>query len=131
MNQIIIRSEGSPKVYNPSTEQMELIKEILKETAAKYIDLEDVYRTVGGYFSLGQYLGKSRKRELVYARQLFCYVSRQVSNASLKTIGLFLDRDHTTVIHSSDTIIDLMPNYPYVKQDVVNIMEMLTTKQTA
>ena len=48
---------------------------------------------------------KTRKKEIVLARQLAMYFSKELTKSSLKTIGLhFGGRDHTTVLHSCQTI---------------------------
>ncbi|MCB0712383.1 MAG: chromosomal replication initiator protein DnaA [Ignavibacteriae bacterium] len=53
--------------------------------------------------------GKSRKQEIVFARQVAMYLIRELTSASLKTIGNhFGGRDHTTVMHSLNTITDLV-----------------------
>ena len=53
--------------------------------------------------------GKSRKQEIVFARQIAMYLMRELTGASLKTIGNhFGGRDHTTVMHSVNTISDLV-----------------------
>lgn len=48
---------------------------------------------------------KTRKQEIVNARQISMYLSKELTNSSLKTIGLhFGGRDHSTVIHACDTV---------------------------
>ena len=52
---------------------------------------------------------KTRKREIVQARQISMFLAKQFTKNSLKTIGdHFGGRDHTTVIHSCQTVKDLM-----------------------
>jgi hypothetical protein len=41
-----------------------------------------------------------RKRENVYARIVFCKIMRDDFYETLGSIGNFLDKDHTTVLHS-------------------------------
>ena len=53
-------------------------------------------------------LSKSRKREVVAARQAYCYYAKQRTNHSLLVIGDLVDRDHATVIHSINKIEDLI-----------------------
>ena len=51
--------------------------------------------------------GKSRKREIVSARQIGMYLSKNYTSASYKEIGrCFGGRDHSTVIHSYKAIQD-------------------------
>ena len=53
--------------------------------------------------------GKSRKQEIVFARQIAMYLIRELTSASLKSIGNFFGgRDHTTVMHSVSTIENLL-----------------------
>lgn len=48
---------------------------------------------------------KTRKQEIVNARQISMYLSKELTNSSLKTIGLhFGGRDHSTVIHACETV---------------------------
>ena len=54
-------------------------------------------------------LQKTRKREIVQARQITMYLAKAFTKNSLKTIGEhFGGRDHTTVIHTCQTVKDLM-----------------------
>lgn len=50
---------------------------------------------------------KSRKREVVELRMIFCYMARMM-RYTLGTIGEFLNRDHTTIIHNVSTFLNLM-----------------------
>ena len=48
---------------------------------------------------------KTRKKEIVLARQIAMYLSKELTKSSLKTIGLhFGGRDHSTVIHACNSI---------------------------
>lgn len=53
-------------------------------------------------------LSKNRKREIVQARQLAMYFSKELTNESLAHIGSVIgNKDHATVIHACKTIKDL------------------------
>jgi chromosomal replication initiator protein len=63
---------------------------------------------------------KTRKKEIVMARQIAMYLSKELTKSSLKTIGLhFGGRDHSTVIHACTTVEDSMSKDPSLK-DIVN-----------
>ena len=52
---------------------------------------------------------KNRRKEVVLARQVAMYLSKQLTKSSLKTIGLhFGGRDHSTVIHAQSSIEELI-----------------------
>ena len=50
---------------------------------------------------------KTRKREIVYARQTAICMLRIFTSLSLKSVGQVFNFDHTTSIHSVNTIRDL------------------------
>jgi chromosomal replication initiator protein len=52
---------------------------------------------------------KSRKREVVQARQIAMYLSKQMTKNSLSSIGSLIgQRDHATVLHACKIVSDLM-----------------------
>lgn len=48
--------------------------------------------------------GKSRKKEIVRKRQIICYVLSDSFNHGPSEIGRTVNRDHSTVIHSIETV---------------------------
>lgn len=48
--------------------------------------------------------GKSRKREIVEARQIIMYLAKTVTKMSSTNIGIKLGRDHATVLHAEKSI---------------------------
>lgn len=71
---------------------------------------------------------KTRKREIVYARQLCAYLLTKFTILSLSVIGKRLGgRDHTTVIHCRQLIMDLIDSDPLVTHEVEEL-EMLVVK---
>ncbi|MCJ7813248.1 chromosomal replication initiator protein DnaA, partial [bacterium] len=72
--------------------------------------IEEIQKEICLYFGIPDDLlrGKSRKKEIAYARQIAMYLSKKLTRYSLKSIGLhFGGRDHTTVIHAIRTIENL------------------------
>jgi chromosomal replication initiator protein len=66
--------------------------------------------------------GKTRKREVVRARQIAMYFCKKLTQNSLKTIGLhFGGRDHSTVIHANNTVEDQMETDEQFKSTVEEI----------
>ena len=75
------------------------------------ITIETIQRTVCEYFNIPEDLirAKTRKQEIVNARQVAMYLAKDLTNSSLKTIGLhFGGRDHSTVIHAYQSVEDQM-----------------------
>jgi len=51
---------------------------------------------------------KTRKREIVEARQLICYFGKERNLWTLAKIGEFIGRDHATVLYSHRNILNLI-----------------------
>lgn len=73
--------------------------------------VESIRDAVCEYFSLSvdEISTKSRKREVVQARQIAMYLSKQHTKNSLSSIGFTIgQRDHATVLHACKIVTDLM-----------------------
>lgn len=93
---------------------LDLARDVLKVVIGDVrspITIETIQRTVCEYFTIPEDLlrAKTRKQEIVNARQIAMYLIKELTNASLKTIGLhFGGRDHSTVIHAYQSVEDQM-----------------------
>jgi chromosomal replication initiator protein len=69
---------------------------------------------------------KSRKRIYVIPRQIAMYFLKMFTSLSLKSIGSkFGERDHSTAIHSINTVKDLMDTDEDYRQKVKELEEIL------
>ena len=68
---------------------------------------------------------KRRTREIALARQMTLFLARNTTKLSLKTIGEFYKRDHTTVIHSVQTIRNLIDTDSQIKEEVEYLKSIL------
>ncbi|MBO7623651.1 MAG: chromosomal replication initiator protein DnaA, partial [Bacteroidales bacterium] len=92
------------------------------------ITIDKVQKIVCEYFNITRdtLLSKSRKRNIVQARQIAMYMSRTLINCSLSTIGTELGgKDHATVLHACSTVSDLMSTDKTFRQYVSDIEKML------
>ena len=52
---------------------------------------------------------RNRRRDVMYCKHIYCYVACMITGRTLREIGAYLGhRDHTTVIHSRETVKDLI-----------------------
>jgi chromosomal replication initiator protein len=108
---------------------IELAKKVLRnfvKAANKEITIEAIQKMVCEYFNVpyDKLLQKTRKREVVQARQITMFLSKSFTKNSLKTIGEhFGGRDHTTVIHSCQTVKDLMDTDVLFKESVLELQQ--------
>jgi chromosomal replication initiator protein len=92
---------------------MELVRDIIRDKtgqAGGRPPVEKIQEVVADYFrvSVESLRGKSRKKEIVFARMVAMTLMTELTDHSLKTIGNFFGgRDHSTVIHARDTINEL------------------------
>ena len=92
------------------------------------LTIEKVQRVVCDYFNITRddLLSKTRKRNIVQARQIAMYMSRNLINVSLSTIGSEIGgKDHATVLHACTTVTDLMSTDKSFKQYVNDIEKIL------
>ncbi len=108
----------------------ELVKKTVKEIATNRpdnISIEQITRTVCDFFDVAEnkIREKNRKKEIVLARQIAMYLSKKLTNSSLKTIGLhFGGRDHTTVLHAYNTVAEQIRN----NEQIAEYVNTLTTR---
>lgn len=92
------------------------------------ITIDRIQKIVCDYFKIDsdKFLSSSRKRELVQARQIAMYLSRNHTNNSLASIGsLTGGRDHATVLHAYNTVCDLLDTDRSFRKFVVDIETQL------
>ncbi|HOY15073.1 MAG TPA: chromosomal replication initiator protein DnaA [Saprospiraceae bacterium] len=113
---------------NKTPINLNLVKEVVEQfvnTDSKEISVENIKKLVAEHFELPieKLQGKTRKRQVVIARQLSMYLAKNFTNSSLKTIGLnFGGKDHSTVIYSIKAVQDLIDT-DTIFRDTVNQLE--------
>lgn len=106
---------------------LDLAKKVLRnfiKSSSKEITIDTIQKMVCDFFNVpyDKLLQKTRKREIVQARQITMYLAKSFTKNSLKTIGEhFGGRDHTTVIHSCQTVKDLMDTDSLFKENVLEL----------
>ncbi|MFN8344580.1 MAG: chromosomal replication initiator protein DnaA [Spirosomataceae bacterium] len=106
---------------------LELAKSVLKNIVTseeREVNIDTIQDLIADFYeiSVADLKSKSRKKELVFPRQMAMYFAKEFTNLSLKSIGYhFGGRDHSTVIHAIQTINDLMEQEDAVKEAVQKI----------
>jgi len=96
------------------------VKNLLKNNIKpkKNVSIKDVVKTISEYYNLEEsaIYEKTRRKEIVKARQVVMYLLREDFNVSYPLIGQKLGgKDHTTVIHS----------YLKIKEDLKNDSQLM------
>jgi len=104
-----------------------LIKNNIKPK--KNVSIEEIIKTIAHFYNLTEDLiyEKTRRKEIVRARQIAMYLLREDFNISFPLIGRKMGgRDHTTVIHSCEKVkADLLTD-PEIGQEVEQLRAMLS-----
>ncbi|HCN04555.1 MAG TPA: chromosomal replication initiator protein DnaA [Bacteroidetes bacterium] len=111
---------------------LELAKEVVRgvtnSPSARSLTIDDIKNEVAAYYGQDVALlsAKTRKHEVVLARQMSMYLSKQLTKMSLKSIGMhFGGRDHTTVLHSCQQILNYIDTDKKVRADVEHLRKAL------
>lgn len=108
---------------------LDLAKRVMKNlvrSTAREITIENIQKMVCEYFHLpyDRLLAKTRKREIVQARQITMFLAKKYTKSSLKNIGdHFGGFDHTTVIHSCQTVENLMDTDTEYKEHLLELQQ--------
>lgn len=73
---------------------------------SRRLTVTDVQREVEKFYrvSHADLVGKKRQRDITYARQVAIYLCRQLLDMPFQTIGKEFNRDHSTVMYSSNNV---------------------------
>ncbi len=98
------------------------------EVADKTITIQSIQKLVCDYYRLeaNDIQTKSRKREVVQARQIAMYLSRKYTKNSLSSIGEQIGkRDHATVLYACNAVNDLLKYDKSFRQSLETIENSL------
>lgn len=99
---------------NKKTITLELAKQMIDKfvkNTAREVSIDFIQKVVCDYFDLPMDLlkSKTRKREVVQARQIAMFFAKSMTKSSLATIGMHCGgKDHATVLHACRTVNNLM-----------------------
>ena len=109
----------------------ECLKQMITNSGPKEITPAIIMKTVSRYFDVNpeHLTGKKRSRDVAFPRQLAMYLCRELTDLSLPKIGqAFGGRDHTTVLHACDKILEEMQNNSEIKRAVTEIKKNILGK---
>jgi chromosomal replication initiator protein len=113
---------------------LELAKQVLKmivHDIEAEVSIDYIQKTISEYFhvKMDDLKDKTRKKEIVIARQLAMYFAKEYTNHSLKSIGYhFGGRDHSTVIHAVQSVNDMYDTDSRFRNSVEELKKKLKMK---
>lgn len=103
----------------------QLLRDILREEGGRTLTVENIQKRVADFYELkvSDLTGKRRPNSIAFPRQIAMYLSRHLTECSLKEIGrAFGGRDHGTVIHANKLVASRMETDSRVR-DIVQRLE--------
>ncbi|HUX54838.1 MAG TPA: chromosomal replication initiator protein DnaA [Williamwhitmania sp.] len=107
----------------------QMIAKLVKNTR-KEISIDYIQKKVCEYFNIPMdaLQAKTRKREIVQARQIAMFFSKGYTKASLSSIGSMIGgKDHATVLHACKTISNLIETDKVFKGQIDEIEKKIKT----
>ncbi len=109
---------------NKKTITLELAKQMIDKfvkNTSREVSIDYIQKVVCEFFNIPieMIYSKTRKREIVQARQLSMYFSKKHTKSSLASIGLHCgNKDHATVLHACRTVNNLVETDKQFRQFV-------------
>jgi len=118
-----------------TTLSVDLARDVLRQVARRtlpQLTIETIQNSVAKYFAIEPRMlaDKTRRQEIVVARHVAMFLCTELTQHSLKTIGMhFGGRDHSTVIHARETVIDELKHDKALENRVTDIRRQLELMQ--
>ncbi len=118
--------------FNRREVTLELAKQVVEKfvkNVKREVSIDYIQKVVSDYFQLDMETlqSKTRKRDVVQARQLAMFFAKKFTKSSLATIGSQIgDRDHATVLHACKTVDNLVATDKQFKKYVEDIHKKLS-----
>ena len=106
----------------------EALKNIFADSKTKKITMDIVQEIVAEHFKvkIDDLQSKKRTREIAFPRQIAMYLSRELTEISLPQIGSFFGgRDHTTVMHACNKVMDERKSNKQVDNTISKLIERI------
>ncbi len=117
---------------NGVTIDYEFAIECLKDSStikkAKRNDVNNIISVIASAYNVSadELVGKSRKSEIVFPRQIAMYIARDITELSYEKIGLYFgNRNHSTVVSSFEKISKLIQCDENLAKTIVNLKEKI------
>lgn len=104
------------------------IKEIISPNVPRKITPDVIIEVVSNHYGVSpaDIYSKKRNQEIVLPRQIVMYLCREMTDIPLSNIGKILGkRDHTTIIHGCNRIMEELPNNNSLQNDIETIRKII------
>lgn len=106
----------------------EALSSIIGDSENKVLTAEEIIAVTGRFYTISEeeIKGKKRKKEIVTARQIAMYLTRELTELSFPKIGeAFGNKNHTTVIHAYEKISEERKGNTQLRNDIESLKQQL------
>ncbi len=109
----------------------DFIKDIINDTEAAPVSVEKIISEVSRSYNISEsdILSNRREQNIVLARKVAMYITREITDLSYKAIGEKFGKDHTTVLYGVQSIESFLEDKPYEKELIDDIIKNLKSSQ--
>ena len=132
LNTLISYTEIMGKPITLEIAQQKL-RDVFASRRQANLSIETIQKVVTDFFNLSSndLKGRKRNQKIVYPRQIAMYICREMTDFSTTEIGeAFGGRDHSTVMHSTDKIQDLLIADPTLDSTIENLKRQVKELST-
>ena len=107
------------------------IKDIINDSESAPVTVEKIISEVSRSYNISEadILSNRREQNIVLARKVAMYITREITKLSYKAIGEAFGKDHTTVLYSVQNIEKFLLDKPYEKELIDDIIKNLKNSQ--
>lgn len=129
LNTLLSRAKFEEKAL--TLEMARTVLPVYEATEPRSIQIAEILQVVARHYGLRlpDLLGRKRTRSVSHPRQVAMYLARRLTPLSLEEIGAhFGGRDHSTVVHAEQTIVEEAAGDPRVADLLDHLEKRLVTK---
>lgn len=94
---------------------------------SKRLTIADIQKEVESFYKVSHadLVGKKRTRNIIYARQIAIYLSRQMLDLPFNDIGKKFNRDHSTVMYSVTNVEEKMKESRDIREELETLKQII------
>lgn len=94
---------------------------------SKRLTIADIQKEVESFYKVSHadLIGKKRTRNIIYARQIAIYLSRQMLDLPFNDIGKKFNRDHSTVMYSVTNVEEKMKENRELREELETLKQLI------
>ena len=104
-----------------------LLESHFSNTAGRRVAVADIQREAERFYQVSHadLVGKKRSRNIVHARQVAIYLSRQLLNIPFNEIGRNFNRDHSTAMYSHNTLEEKLKESRDLREEIETLQKVI------